>query len=108
MKKLSKMPTSLPETIGIDLGDKVSHSCIVDHNGEVVEEGSFRNPDRTRGRRAIGVDQPRVEASGSGSLLAIPKTIPSMRASLRCWRVQICGCWRRSNIAAPNSKRNWP
>jgi transposase len=31
------------ETIGIDLGDKVSRYCIVDQDGEVVEEGSFRN-----------------------------------------------------------------
>jgi transposase len=43
MKKLSKMPTRMGETIGIDLGDKVSRYCIVDHGGEVVEEGSFRN-----------------------------------------------------------------
>lgn len=43
MKKLSKMPTRMDETIGIDLGDKVSRYCIVDHNGNVAEEGSFRN-----------------------------------------------------------------
>jgi len=34
------MPT---ETIGIDLGDKISRYCIVNREGEVVEEGSFRN-----------------------------------------------------------------
>ena len=34
------MPT---ETIGIGLGDKVSRYGIVDRDGEVVEEGSFRN-----------------------------------------------------------------
>jgi transposase len=43
MKKLSKMPKQVGETIGIDLGDKVSRYCIVDHSGDVVEEGSFRN-----------------------------------------------------------------
>ena len=43
MKKLSKMPTQMSETIGIDLGDKVSRYCIVEQDGEVVEEGSFRN-----------------------------------------------------------------
>src|SRR5712672_2767259 len=43
MKKLSKIPTQMGETIGIDLGDKVSRYCIVDQKGEVVEEGSFRN-----------------------------------------------------------------
>jgi sugar (pentulose or hexulose) kinase len=31
------------KTIGIDLGDKVSRYCILDPDGEVVEEGSFRN-----------------------------------------------------------------
>lgn len=31
------------ETIGIDLGDKMSRYCIVNRDGEVVEEGSFRN-----------------------------------------------------------------
>ena len=43
MKKLSKVPTGMGETIGIDLGDKISRYCIVDHRGDVVEEGSFRN-----------------------------------------------------------------
>jgi transposase len=31
------------ETIGIDLGDKMSRYSIVSRDGEVVEEGSFRN-----------------------------------------------------------------
>jgi transposase len=31
------------ETIGIDLGDKLSRYAVVDAEGEVVEEGSFRN-----------------------------------------------------------------
>ena len=43
MKKLSKMMKPMQETIGIDLGDKVSRYCIVDPSGDVVEEGSFRN-----------------------------------------------------------------
>ena len=30
------------ETIGIDLGDKVSRYAILDESGELVEEGSFR------------------------------------------------------------------
>jgi transposase len=29
--------------MGIDLGDKLSRYCIVNHDGDVVEEGSFRN-----------------------------------------------------------------
>jgi transposase len=43
MKKLSKVPKQMRETVGIDLGDKVSRYCIVDPVGDVVEEGSFRN-----------------------------------------------------------------
>jgi len=43
MKKLSKMPKQMGETIGIDLGDEVSRYCIVDQDGDVIEEGSFRN-----------------------------------------------------------------
>jgi transposase len=31
------------ETVGIDLGDQLSRYCILDCDGEVVEEGSFRN-----------------------------------------------------------------
>lgn len=43
MKKLSKKEPVPAETVGIDLGDKVSRYCIVNQDGEVVEEGSFRN-----------------------------------------------------------------
>jgi transposase len=44
MKKLSKAHKQMTgETIGIDLGDKMSRYCIVNRQGEVVEEGNFRN-----------------------------------------------------------------
>ena len=43
MEKRSKMRMQVRESIGIDLGDKVSRYCIVDRDGEVMEEGSFRN-----------------------------------------------------------------
>ena len=44
MRKHSKPRNHVPdETIGIDLGDKISRYCIVDHGGAVVEEGTFRN-----------------------------------------------------------------
>ena len=43
MKKRSRMQKQMRETIGIDVGDKVSRYCIVDREGEVVEEGSFGN-----------------------------------------------------------------
>jgi len=39
MKKLSKPGKQMPEeTIGIDLGDKVSRYCVVNREGEVVEK----------------------------------------------------------------------
>jgi hypothetical protein len=31
------------EIVGIDLGDKVSHYAVINEEGEVVEEGTFRN-----------------------------------------------------------------
>ena len=41
MKKLSKPVKQIPrETIGIDLGDKMSRYWVVNREGEVVEEGS--------------------------------------------------------------------
>jgi transposase len=43
MKKLSRTHQQMRETVGIDLGDKISRYCIVDQDGEVVEEGDFRN-----------------------------------------------------------------
>ena len=44
MKKHTKTQKQKPvETIGIDLGDKMSRYCVVNQDGEVVEEGSFRN-----------------------------------------------------------------
>ena len=81
MKKLSKTQKQMRETIGIDLGDKMSRYCIVNQDGEVVEEGSFRNQassiekhfggraaaNRPGSRRAIGLDQPRAEATGARS-----------------------------------------
>jgi transposase len=44
MKKHSKTQKQKPvETIAIDLGDKMSRYCVVNQDGEVVEEGNFRN-----------------------------------------------------------------
>jgi len=44
MKKDSKTGAGQPaETIGIDLGDKFSRYTILEEEGMVVEEGSFRN-----------------------------------------------------------------
>jgi len=44
MKKNSKAVERQPvETVGVDLGDKVSRYAILNEEGEVIEEGSFRN-----------------------------------------------------------------
>jgi transposase len=43
MKKRSKVTKPMQDTIGIDLGEKVSRYCIVNQDGDVMEEGSFRN-----------------------------------------------------------------
>ena len=43
MKKNSKIQKQGQETIGIDLGDKVSRYGIVDSDEAIVEEGSLRN-----------------------------------------------------------------
>ena len=44
MRKHNKRKTEMRmETVGIDLGDKVSRYCILDPDGDVVEEGVFRN-----------------------------------------------------------------
>ncbi len=44
MKKNSRAVDRQPaETIGVDLGDKMSHYAILNEEGEVIEEGSFRN-----------------------------------------------------------------
>lgn len=44
MKKSSRTANGQPaETVGMDLGDKLSRYAILNDEGEVVEEGSFRN-----------------------------------------------------------------
>ena len=44
MKKNGRSRNQQPaETIGIDLGDKLSHYAILNEEGVVVEEGRFRN-----------------------------------------------------------------
>jgi transposase len=44
MKVNTEQPRPGPgETIGIDLGDKVSRYCVLSAEGQVQEEGSFRN-----------------------------------------------------------------
>ena len=42
-KDSSRKEQKQREIIGIDLGDKVSHYVVINEDGEVVEEGTFRN-----------------------------------------------------------------
>lgn len=54
MKKNSKMTrprknaaqkattTLLPRTVGVDLGDQLSHYCVLDEQGDVISEGTLR------------------------------------------------------------------
>jgi transposase len=65
MKKLGKVSTKMRETVGIDRGDKVSRYCIVDHGGDVVEEGSFGNQASSIARHFGG--EPRRVALEAGS-----------------------------------------
>jgi len=53
--------TKAPErTIGLDVGDRMSHLCILDGSGEVVEEGSLRTTAPALGRRFTGMPPARV------------------------------------------------
>ena len=49
-------------TIGIDLGDRFSHFCVLDGAGEILEEGRVRTtPDANSLRQA----QPQTAAAAS-------------------------------------------
>jgi len=71
MKKPNKTQKQVRETIGIDLGDKVSRYCIIDSDGGVVEEGAFRNQASSI-EKHFG-DQPRqiaLEAGGQSAWIS--------------------------------------
>ena len=42
-----------PSTMGMDLGDKSSRYCLLDSNGEVVEEGSVSTTKKEIGRAHV-------------------------------------------------------
>jgi hypothetical protein len=121
------------ETIGIGLGDKMSRYCMVNREGEVVEEGSFRNQvssiethfsgERRRialeagaqsawisrelerlGHQVIVANVRQVE---SGLPPATPRTMRRTRASWLYWRGPMRNCWRRWNIARPNNRASY-
>ena len=78
----TKSPKSTPRmTVGIDLGDKQSAYCILDAEGDVLSEGTIRNPwldmslhivcrhslphlEISRGEQALGGDKPRSKFVG--------------------------------------------
>lgn len=61
MKKNSKAVEQHPaETIGVDLGDKLSKYVILDEEGVTVEEGSFRNNVESMGKHFGGRGKARV------------------------------------------------
>jgi len=47
-------------TIGIDLGDRFSHFCVLDSNGEVVEEGRLRTTQDAFRQRFVGITAARI------------------------------------------------
>ena len=47
-------------TIGLDVGDRLSHVCIVDEGGEVVEETRLRTTSAALSRRFAGEEPTRV------------------------------------------------
>jgi len=62
MKKHNKVVTAVEahETIGIDVGDKLSRYAVVDEAGVVVEEGTFRNQAASIGKHFGGRARARV------------------------------------------------
>src|SRR5258708_28742307 len=112
MRKLSKTPTQMGETIGINRDDKVSRYCIVDHTGDVVEEGSFRNQASSLDKHFGGEPQRIVLEAGAQSawisrelkrlghevIVANPRELKWITASDT----------KNDPADAPNSKRNWP
>src|SRR5256885_3849932 len=55
-----KEATSRNVTIGIDIGDRWSHYCILDEEGEVVEEGRFRTTATSVGKHFQDVPAARI------------------------------------------------
>ncbi len=57
VKGIGKAPE---RTIGLDVGDRRSHLCIVDKGGEVVEEARLRTTSPALSRRFAGEEPTRV------------------------------------------------
>ena len=55
------MTTQRSVTVGIDLGDRYSHLCLLDaENGEIVEEGRIATSREAFGRRFSGLEPMRI------------------------------------------------
>ena len=71
MKKISKVrkqaevsqdqPTM---TVGLDLGDRYSHYCLLNREGEVIEEGRMQSTEAALQRHFEGEPRLRIERSG--------------------------------------------
>ena len=59
---IQKTRNSAPNqiTVGIDLGDKWSHYCILDEEAQVVEEGRFRTVTRSVEKQFQGMPPARI------------------------------------------------
>jgi transposase len=55
-----KIATTRNVTIGIDIGDRWSHYCILEAQGEVVEEGRFRTTATSVGKHFQDVPAARI------------------------------------------------
>lgn len=65
--------SAMDRTVGLDVGDRETHFCILDEAGEILEEGRFRSTRaglagrfrnmpsarRARGRSPLTLDEPR-------------------------------------------------
>ena len=63
MKRTRKSQTEIAKTTittGIDLGDKFSHYCILNQDGEVIEEGRFRTTPEGFAQNFDGVNRMRI------------------------------------------------
>lgn len=97
------------ETVGIDLGDKVSRYCIVDRDGAVVEEGSFRNQVSSIEKRFAG--EPRriaLEAGGQSAWIGreLKRLGHEVIVANARWRWGRPCCKRRCPVCSNRSTRS--
>ena len=132
MTKNSKVAERHPaETIGIDLGDKMSRYLILNEEGLAVEEGSFRNSVESiakhfgkRGRARVAMEVGTQSAWLAREFVKLGHEVIVANARELKWitssddkndrndarklaRLARADRWLRWSIARPSSKRNW-